>query len=170
MKLLVLTGMVCLSTMAIAQEITFDYDRAANFSAYKTYQWMDAKAGRATNDLMDQNIQRSIDAQLALKGLQRVESGADLQISYQAAIDKEKQFETWNTGPRWFGNGRVTSSTIEVGRLVVNIVDSATQHLVWRGSAEKTLDIKKDPEKNYQNLQKAMAKLFKSYPPAPGRD
>ena len=35
----------------------------------------------------------------------------------------------------------------------------------WRGDAEKTLDIKKDPDKSYRNLQKAMAKLFKNYPP-----
>jgi hypothetical protein len=44
-------------------------------------------------------------------------------------------------------------------------IEPAKKQLVWRGGAEKTLDIKKDPDKNYQNLQKAMAKLFKNYPP-----
>jgi len=34
-----------------------------------------------------------------------------------------------------------------------------------RGDASKTLDIKEDPNKNYKNLQKAMEKLFKNYPP-----
>lgn len=63
------------------------------------------------------------------------------------------------------GNTRVTSSTIEAGKLVIGIFDPASKQLVWRGSASKTLDIKKDPDKNYRNLEKAMAKLFRNYPP-----
>jgi uncharacterized protein DUF4136 len=118
---------------------------------------------------MDQNIQRAIDAQLVLKGLQRVENGGDLVVSYQAALDQEKEFNGFGTGPRFWGSTRVTSSTIDIGKLVVDLFDPAKKQLVWRGAASKTLDIKKDPDKNYQNLQKAMAKLFKSYPPGSGK-
>jgi len=149
----------------MAQDVHFDYDRSANFGAYKTYQWVELNAGHATDQLLDQNIKRAVDAQLTLKGLQRVESGGDLQAAYQVAVDKEKQFDGFGMGPRWNAMGRVTSSTIEIGKLVVDLFDPAKKQLVWRGDAEKTLDIKKDPDKNYQNLQKAMAKLFKNYPP-----
>jgi hypothetical protein len=166
MKRIAITGLLCLGTLALAQDVHFDYDRSANFSAYKTYQWVDARGGAAPNQLMDQNIKRAIDAQLVLKGLQRVESGGDLQVAYQAAIDQEKQFDGWGSGPRWWGTTRVTSYTIDIGKLVVDFFDPAKKQLVWRGTAAKTLDIKKDPEKNYQNLQKAMAKLFKSFPPS----
>lgn len=169
MRLMTLTAFVCLGAAALAQDVQFDYDRSANFSGYHTYQWVDSKAGRAPNQLMDQNIKRAIDEQLAMKGLQRVESGGDLQVTYQAAVDQEKQFEGWGSGPRWFGTTRVTTSTIEVGKLVVDMFDTAKKQLVWRGSAEKTLDIKKDPDKNYRNLQKAMTKLFKNYPPGFGQ-
>jgi hypothetical protein len=43
--------------------------------------------------------------------------------------------------------------------------DSANKDLVWRGVASKTLDPKAKPEKQQKNLDKAMAKLFKNYPP-----
>jgi hypothetical protein len=66
------------------------------------------------------------------------------------------------------GDTRVTSSTIDIGKLVIGLFDPATKQLIWRGSASKTLDIKKDPEKNYRTLEKAMAKLFKNYPPGLG--
>ena len=168
MKRIILTGLLCLSALATAQEVQFDYDRSANFSAFRTYQWVDRAAGQAPSQLMDQNIKRAIDTQLVSKGLQRVENGGDLQVSYQAAVDQEKQFDGFGTGPRFWGTTRVTSSTIEIGKLVVDFVDPAKNQLVWRGAAEKTLDIKKDPEKNYRNLEKAMAKLFKNYPPASG--
>ena len=62
-----------------------------------------------------------------------------------------------------------TTSTIEIGTLTIGLFDPATKQLVWRGSASKTLDIKKDPDKNYRNLEKAMAKLFKNYPPGTGK-
>ncbi len=167
MKLMNLAGLLCLGLVASAQEVHFNYDRSANFSAYKTYQWADAKEGQADNQLTDQNIKRAVDAQLALKGLQRVENGGDLQVNYQVALNQEKQFDAFGTGPRFYGMGRVNTSTIDVGKLVIEMVDPARKQLVWRGDAAKTLDMKKDPEKNYQNLQKAMAKLFKNYPPAP---
>jgi hypothetical protein len=43
--------------------------------------------------------------------------------------------------------------------------DPAMKQLVWRGSATKTIDPKADPEKRQKNLQKAMQKLLKNYPP-----
>jgi uncharacterized protein DUF4136 len=48
---------------------------------------------------------------------------------------------------------------------VVDVYDSAKKQLIWRGDASKTIDLKKDPDKNCKNLQKAMAKLFRNYPP-----
>jgi hypothetical protein len=36
---------------------------------------------------------------------------------------------------------------------------------IWRGEASKTLGSGKDPAKVQKNLDKAMAKLFKKYPP-----
>ena len=169
MNCIALTGFLCLAALGLAQDIQFDYDRSANFSSYKTYTWVDVKSGRATNQLMDQNIKRSVDEQLVAKGLQRVESGGDLHVAYQMGIDHEKQFDGWGMGPRGLGNARVTSSTVDIGKLVVDIFDPGKNQLVWRGAAEKTLDIKKDPDKNYQSLEKAMAKLFRNYPPQSGK-
>jgi uncharacterized protein DUF4136 len=169
MKRIGVAGLLCLGALAYAQNVQFDYDRSANFSGYKTYQWVEMKGGRPTNQLMDQNIKRAVDEQLAGKGMQRVENGGDLQVGYQAALDHEKQFDGWSSGPRWMGNARVTSSTIDIGKLVVDLFDPAKKQLVWRGATEKTLDIKKDPDKNYQSLEKAMTKLFKNYPPGSGK-
>lgn len=162
---------------AYGQDVHYNYDRAANFAAYKTYQWVDLRSG-VTDQLIDQAIKRSIDEQLVQKGLTKVESGADLQVGYQAVIDLEKgvNLSAWGTrggagGLGGWDSGTVTgqSSTIPVGMLLVNLYDRATKQLLWRGDASKTIDLKKDPDKNYKNLQKAMTKLFKNYPPRVGK-
>jgi hypothetical protein len=41
--------------------------------------------------------------------------------------------------------------------------DASTKQLIWRGSAEEMLSDK--AEKNEKNLDKGVAKMFKSFPP-----
>jgi uncharacterized protein DUF4136 len=158
---------------AYAQDVHYNYDRGANFAAYETYQWVDLP-GRVTDQLIDQAIKRSIDEQFTQKGLAKVERDAGLQVGYQVVINLEKglNLSAWGTrgGLGGFGgldSGTVTgqTSTIPVGVLVVDLYDPAKKQLVWRGDATKTVDIKKDPDKNYKSLQKAMTKLFRNYPP-----
>ena len=76
----------------------------------------------------------------------------------------------WGWDP-WGGSRNVQgqTSTIPVGILLMDLYDTGKKQLVWRGDAVKTIDLKKDPDKNYKNLQKLMAKLFKNYPPTPGK-
>jgi len=66
-----------------------------------------------------------------------------------------------------FGGGMATatSSTIDVGTIVVDMYDSKAKQLVWTGSATKTIDPSSNQEKNQKNLDKAMEKLLKNYPP-----
>jgi len=66
---------------------------------------------------------------------------------------------------RWGGRASATSTTINVGTLVLDLYDPATKQLVWTGKATKTFDPSKDQEKNQKNLDKAMLKLLKNYPP-----
>jgi hypothetical protein len=183
-KFIQIAALVCLAAAAVfAQDVQFDYDRSTDFSAYKTYHWVDYTPVPVGDQLLDQNIKRAVDAQLAGKGLRRVDGNGDLVIGYQAGISQEKQFDGWGgggwgaggwgAGPGpWgnWGNARITSSTIDVGKLVIGVFDPAAKKLIWRGSAAKTLDIKKDPDKNYRELEKAMTKLFRNYPTGSGKN
>jgi Domain of unknown function (DUF4136) len=56
-----------------------------------------------------------------------------------------------------------TVEHVPIGTLVVDIYDSSSKHLVWRGMAHDQLSDK--PEKNTQKLQKAVDKLFDKFPP-----
>jgi hypothetical protein len=163
-----------------AQEVHYSYDRGANFGAYKTYQWVElpGPGGAVSDQLIDQSIKRAVDEQLAQKGLTKVESGGDLWVGYHALVREEKNINLsafgtgggpwgWGGGLGGFNSGTVTgqTSTIPVGTLLVDLYEPGRKQLVWRGDATKTIDIKKNPDKNYKNLQKATAKLFKNYPP-----
>jgi hypothetical protein len=128
--------------------------------------------GRVLDDqLIRQDVERAVDEQLAQKGLTKVETNGDLVVTYHAAIREEKSMNLFGSGwggggtGWWDGSVQGQTSTVPVGTLVIDVYDSAKKQLIWRGDASKTIDLKKDPDKNYKNLQKAMAKLFKNYPP-----
>ncbi len=178
-RLAVLAVVLVTIGAAYGQDTHYNYAPGTNFAAYKTYQWVDA-GGAVPDELIDQSIKRAIDEQLAQKGLTKVDKNADLYVSYQAVIREEKAinllgssnnlggFGPWDGG--WGGGLRTGSlqgqtSTIPVGTLLVNLYDAGNKQMIWRGDATKTVELKKDPDKNYKNLQKAMTKLFKNYPP-----
>jgi Domain of unknown function (DUF4136) len=167
---------------AAAQDIRYNFKPGTDFSKYKTYKWVRVPKAEYPNQIMDGQIMQAIDAQLATKGLSKTESdNADLIVTYQAAVNQEKEWNSYSTGDtmwgygRWGGWGgyggmsttRTTSSTINIGTLNVDIYDVSQKEQIWRGSASKTLGSGKDPQKIQKNLNKAMAKLFKKYPPPP---
>jgi hypothetical protein len=43
--------------------------------------------------------------------------------------------------------------------------DPAAKTLIWQGSCTKTVDPGSSPEKNQKNIEKAMQKLMKNFPP-----
>lgn len=166
---------------AAAQDIKYNYLQGTDFSKYKTYKWVQVPNVQYPNSIIDDQIKRAIDAQLALKGLTKTEDNPDLYVTYQVAVTQEKQWNAYSTGGGYWGWGgwggwggrgvggmettTATSSTINIGTLDCDIYDVATKKQIWRGEATKTLGSGKDPKKVEKNLNKAMAKLFKNYPP-----
>jgi hypothetical protein len=163
-----------------AQDIRYNSLPGTDFSRYKTYKWVRVPNTQYPNQILDKQITQAIDAQMATKGLSPTEGdNADLYVTYQAAVNQEKQWNSYSTGGDMWGYGRwggwgsyggmgtttTTSSTINIGTLNVDMYDVAKKEQVWRGSASKTLGSGKDPQKVDKNLNKAMAKLFKKYPP-----
>jgi hypothetical protein len=162
--------------MAGAQDIRYNFKQGTDFTKYKTYKWVQIPNVQYPNQILDSQIKDAIEAQLALKGLTKTEDNPDLYLTYQAAVNQEKQWNSYSTGGDMWGWGRwggwggmetttTTSKTINVGTLSVDLYDVATKEQIWRGDASKTLGSGKDPQKVQKNLNKAMAKLFKKYPP-----
>jgi len=175
------SAFVLVASIAPAQDVGYNFDQQADFSKYKTYKWVTVKGGEQPNELVAKQIADAIDRQLATKGLTKTDSDtADLYVAYQVAVDQEKQMTTFSTGygmgPGWggryyggyYGGGgttTATTSTINVGTVAIDMYDREAKQLVWRGMASKQLDPKAKPDKRQKNLDKAMEKLLKNYPP-----
>jgi len=168
---------------AMAQDVRYDYDKDKDFWKYKTYKWVPIKGTDVPDELTAKRIVSAVDAELATKGLSKTEADtAGLYIGYETAIGTEKQFTSYDTGwgygpgwgAGWYGYGGMSTnttygstSTVYIGQLDLSMYDSVAKELVWRGVASKTLDPKAKPEKKEKNINKAVKKLLKDFPPKP---
>jgi hypothetical protein len=168
----VLLGMALLFAGALsAQQVKTDYDRSANFGQYKTYSWEQVK----TKDALDvDRIKNAVNVSLMAKGWTRVESGGDVSI---VAMEITHNQQTLNTfydgfGGGWgwrrfggggFGQATTTTETYKVGTVVVDLFDTKSKQLIWRGATSDTLSNNSD--KNIKNLDKGVEKMFKNFPP-----
>lgn len=155
-------------TTCLAQDVRTNFMPGVDFSKYHTYKWISIEGGMHPNQIVDAEIKQAVDAQLSAKGLTKTDNDtADLYVGYQVAVDQEKQWNGFGMGGglRWGGMASATSSTINNGSLVVDMYDVSKKQLVWSGTATQTLDSSGNQEKNMKNLNKAMGKLFKKYPP-----
>lgn len=154
-------------TVLSAQDVKYNFMPGTDFTKYHTYKWVLIEGGSHPNQIVDAQIKSSVDSQLASKGLTKTDGdNADLLIGYQIAVDKERQWNAYSMGGARFGGmGSATSSTISNGTLVLDMYDPTSKQLVWTGTATKTLNPSGNQEKNQKNLDKAMAKLLKNYPP-----
>jgi hypothetical protein len=187
LRLLLLLALTCLvSASAQAQKTDIDYAEKANFSSYKTYSW--GKGTPAPNPLTEQRIIAGIDARLAAIGWQKVESDPDLVVISHVSVNPETTITTYSVGGPydgyqwgWYtygggyaggtiGAGMPTEKiqTIVMGELLVDITDVRRKSFIWRGSAKDTLK-DSNPDKVKKKVEKAIAKLFKNFPPKTGK-
>jgi hypothetical protein len=160
-------------TAIAAQDVTYNFDQDTDFSKFHTYKWVSIKNAQQVDDITQRQITASIESALAKKGLTKTDAdNADLYIAYQTAVGSQKQWNAystgWGYGPRWgggMGSATATSETIHVGTLDLDMYDSSNKRLVWRGAVSKTLDPGAKPDKRQKNLDKALDKLLKNYPP-----
>jgi hypothetical protein len=159
-------GLMACSTVTVST----DYDPAANFSQYKTFTIMPLTQFEKI-PLTADRIKAAITQALQAKGLQPTSDTADLQIQVFAKLSQETQMTStggyggW--GYRGWGGGMSTTTVqnINVGTLVVDLVDAKTDKPVWRGMASDTMDQSSTGQQKQEKLNYAMNQLFAKFPP-----
>src|SRR5271169_4634418 len=153
-------------------------DKSIDFSKFKTYSW--SPIGAVAHPMLAADVVGAIEDQMKAKGLQLVPSNPDLIIKVYGSIDQESTaysndplymgtggippFDPSLSGPMLVGTWGNTTVTIHKGELVVDLLDFAAKKLVWRGIAQDNLAAH-NKSKLLDQVNKAVAKMFKEYPP-----
>jgi hypothetical protein len=168
-------ALALLPVIAAAQKTTYDYDKTAPFAEFKTYSLKDGT--KTGNELIDKRVIGAIEAQRAAKGLTKNDSAPDVYVVYHLAFDQQKDISSFSSGPMYggygwgWGGGWGTTTTdvrvreILVGTLAIDVIDAKKKQMAWRGLGTKEIDTHAKPDKRDSNINKAVEKIFKNYPP-----
>ena len=175
MRLLLLV--ILCAAAGLAQKIDTEFDKALDFSQFKTFTIRDgkinAKDPMLSSELVEKNLRTSIVEQLKAKGLTEVESKADLNVTFRLTGGKEKQ-QILTPGQRVEtvgSRGRVTERSTRLRKasvnqakdtLVIDLRNTATKELAWRAVCADHQD---DAAKLEKRLPNMVAKAFQKYPP-----
>lgn len=164
MKTLALGMLLAIS--ALAQKIQIEFDRAVDFSRFKTFTIREPRLSSANpslnNDLVRKRLDQDIQRFLSAKGLGLVPSGpADLNVHYTLGAVRESELEAYPAGWRGWGT-RVVRVPFTEGTLVIDLRDPATHSLVWRAIARED---KREASQIEGKLDDMVKKSFAKYPP-----
>jgi hypothetical protein len=162
--------------------INHDYDQSSDFAAYRTFQWMaaplpeagNARVAQQRNDLLEGRIRNATVNELTGKGLSSVTSNPDLYVTYHVGAQDKVDIQSWGYG---YGYGRyggayggagggIDTYNYTEGTLIIDLIDSSTKQLVWRGTAQGVIDDNPSPEKLTENINNVVARILTNYPPS----
>lgn len=176
MKRLVCVGMILgLMTGCSSMKVWTDYSTAADFNAFKTFQFKDTdNIITGANQLVHQRIVDAITREMQAKGFTKVDSDPHVYVNFYGKVSEQVVLNTmhlgYSWGPSWrwstagLGHTTTTVSTYDRGTLVIDVWEASEKDLVWRGTIEKTLS--NNPEKTNHRLNQGIERAFRSFPPS----
>jgi hypothetical protein len=156
-KLVLCALAVCLiSTIAMGQQVSVNYNHSQSFAQYHTYAWGSNNANQVQNSILAQVAQQDINSALQGKGLQMVQENQnpDLIVTANGGMRQQTSYSAWGMRGIGGGMGGITPEQNVEGTLVVDLYDAKSKSLVWRGIGQNTLN--KNGNKNQQMVEKAI--------------
>jgi hypothetical protein len=184
-KISMLGGLACVAALALAgcasgPDIRADYDKAADFSKYRTYGFV-SQAGTDTGEfksLATQMLQNSAAREMEARGYVR-SATPDLVINFKGKLEEKTDIESvpapyygpgwgyggWYGSPYggWGGGTQTYTRRYNVGTLIVDVVDREKRQVVFQGGLEDVVT-KEMLENREQSISNAVSAIFSKYP------
>ena len=162
-------------------QVSQDFEQGFDFSGLKTFAWEsneDNEWGLAgSNELVDRRIRTAIVNTLTAQQFTQVESAeADFLVSYDVAVEQRISSSNVSGG---VSMGRSTRgrhgsigistgsqiSTYDQGTMIIDVVDVASDKMVWRGVSSQALPDLSDPQRLTDRVNETVAAILKQFPP-----
>ena len=145
-------------------------ERGADVTHYRTYNWA-VEPPRTTGDprldsnpFFDDRIHTAVEKELARRGFEKADAAeAQLLLHYHASITQEIDLGAADAD---LGICYSCAPTVyDAGTLLIDLVDSRTEKLVWRGWAEGGLDNAIDNQKLMEaRIDETVRRIFEKLP------
>ena len=170
----------CASGMQVNQ----DWNPEIDFSSYESFALLDEETTRPTSQaFFEARVERALASVMEEKGLRLTDSNPDLLIAWDAATEGKMSVSTYGTsyyggsyrgrygraGYGWGGGVGYGTTTTRVnewdeGTLVIEIIDTDIEELVYTASGQAKLTENQSPEARTERINRAVARILRDYP------
>jgi len=149
-------------------KVSTDYDRKADFSKYKTYNFSKEVDKVSLNDLNRRRLKDAISKEMEAKGYQ-ISATPDLLVN-AFVKGKTKYTATANTnymGGMYYRGWGSSSTYVDVnksieGTLFIDLIDVQEKKMIWEGVAEGLVNPRTETREDKINTVVSM--IFKTFP------
>ena len=148
-------------------------ERDLDFAQYRTYSWGPADALPVGDPRLDKNshfrdfLEGVVEKRMAAKGYQATADRPDLLIHYHAAVTTRINVNDVDRSYGYCEGGHCEPqvSEYEQGTLVIDIVDTKTNRVIWRGWSQHAMTgVIEHEDRLEQQVGDGVAKLLENLP------
>ena len=149
-------------------KVSTDYDRSADFSAYKTFSIYRVTTTPDVNQLNAERIWNSIRAEMSKKGYTEDNYYPDLVIDIAGLLQTQNRKFISASGAGyyrpWWGNNTATiqDNDYKEGSLLIHVIDVKKKKLVWEGKGNA--EITKQPKNPDEAISRVVTKIMNNFP------
>ena len=122
---------------------------------------------------VDPIIIPAVEHEMTARGFARAADGADVYLHYYvlAVVKQSSQYQgqflpavpEWGLPP--FAPMTTALSIYPVGTLIIDVTSAAARAIVWRGAAEREIDLEQSDDRRRNVLERAIRDLLRRFPP-----
>ena len=168
--LLLLCLLVLTLTCSSVYDVSYDFDKQADFARLKTYDWLPVPEKVAIDTLVLNRIKNAANTQLEGKGFRMLPDNPDFLVAMHAGTKEKVSYRDWgySYGGYWRGP-RYSSLNYEEGTLILDFVDAKSKELIWRGVAKGFVGSAQTPEETDKLVNEFVQKILQYFPPPPSK-
>lgn len=170
---------VLLQACQTGPDVRADYDRSADFAAYRTFAFMNPtstdKQGYST--LVTQHLKTAVTSEMEQRGYRLDPENPDLLVNFSGKLQEKQEIEStpavgayygyrsglYGVWPGYVMGGDVYTEDYTEGTLNIDVIDASRKQMVWEGVAvgEVRREDLKDPG---PAIDQAVSEIFARYP------
>lgn len=186
----ILTCLLLLQMAACSNQPTYviDHDAGTDFSRYKTYRWYDDVHGSRQAEYRqynssDKRVRTYVDRELRQKGfIESSSDSADFWVNYNISLQDRMKIDSFSGYPSAGMHGGVGVGTYgsgvslgyssgpsvreyKEGTVVLDVIDTGSSKIVWRGIAEGRLKDSLDQSDKNRIASELSREMLADFPP-----
>jgi hypothetical protein len=182
-KLLFITTLLfIISANSFAQKVKVDYDKNADFSKYKTIEFLGWQndIDQVLNEFDQKRVREAFKTEFESRNLKKDDDNPDMTFSLYLVVTEKTSVTGYTNyyggygrgyrrgGWGWGGGHSTTNYTEDdylEGTMVLDVYDAKSKNLIWQAVGTGTVQEK--PEKREKSIPKSVKKMMKKFPIKP---